>query len=131
MERRVYELRALEASRWAQGHPNLTLFNPSLLPLPAAWRRGAEERWLGAFRHMEVTGERNVFCAALAVSSVVVLAVLDQELRPTRPVELVTYDDLFGDRISCQDARKGCLALGPEDARLVAPRKRLNGRSRL
>ena len=128
MQRRVYELRALEAHRWARRNAELTLFNPSLVALPETWRQGPQERWLAAFRHMEVTEERGEHCAPLAVSSVVVLAVLDQALQPTRPLELVTYDDLFGDHVGCQDARKRrkskekSVALGPEDARLMAPR---------
>lgn len=54
----------------------------------------------------------------------ILLAVLDQELRPTRPVELVTYGDLFPHQLSCQDPWKAlrpeAFSGGPEDARLLA-----------
>eukprot|EP00437_Effrenium_voratum_P038457 CAMPEP_0181467812 /NCGR_PEP_ID=MMETSP1110-20121109/37175_1 /TAXON_ID=174948 /ORGANISM="Symbiodinium sp., Strain CCMP421" /LENGTH=214 /DNA_ID=CAMNT_0023592657 /DNA_START=241 /DNA_END=882 /DNA_ORIENTATION=- len=85
--------------------------------MPEAWKRGDDEVWLAAFRHMELARSVSFWCMLAGGSSVVVLAVLDAEMRMTRPVEVVTVGDLLQEKFQCQDDPRG-FAFGPEDPRL-------------
>ncbi|CAK9106786.1 unnamed protein product [Durusdinium trenchii] len=114
-----HELRSLEQRRWNEENANFTFFNPSLVRLPNAWKRHEDERWLAAFRHMEASAELYPNCAPLGISNVIVLAVLDDDFRITRPVELLTEEDCFPEKFQCVDAKlSDIIAVGPEDPKL-------------
>jgi len=115
----LLQLRELESWRWSQDRVSMNLFNPTVVPLPSSWQQGPEERWLASFRHMELTHNKNDTCVKHSLSNIIVLAILDGHLRPTRPAEILTYQDVLPDDFQCQKAEgPKFLFLGPEDPRL-------------
>lgn len=116
----LLRLRQLEERRWSQERVALSLFNPSMVPLPEEWRQSPEERWLASFRHMELSEiyDRQFFCIPMAISNVMVLAVLDAQFRATRAPSLLTVQDVQPEQLQCQDLPGGLVYLGPEDPRL-------------
>eukprot|EP00435_Cladocopium_sp_Y103_P009451 s4176_g2.t1 len=128
----LLKLRQLEERRWSQERVPLSLFNPSMVPLPESWRQSPEERWLASFRHMELSEiyDHERFCIPMAISNVMVLAVLDAQFRATRPPSLLTQQERRGlgrwcspgdvqpEQLQCQEAPGGLVYLGPEDPRL-------------
>lgn len=115
----LLKLRELEEQRWSQERVPLSLFNPSMVPLPESWRQSPEERWLASFRHMELSQiyDREFFCIPMAISNVMVLAVLDAQFRAVRAA-LLTQQDVQLERLQCQELPGGLVYLGPEDPRL-------------
>lgn len=113
----LLKLRELESQRWSQDPVPMNLFNPTVVPLPSSWQQGPEERWLASFRHMELTDNKNDICFMHALSNVIVLVILDAHLRPTRPAEILTQQDVLPDDFVCQK-EAGSVFLGPEDPRL-------------
>ena len=115
----LLQLRELESLRWSQDRVSMNLFNPTVVPLPSSWQQGPEERWLASFRHMELTHNEKDICMPHSLSNIILLVTLDAHLRPTRPAEILTHQDMLPDDFICQRAPgPDFLYLGPEDPRL-------------
>jgi hypothetical protein len=110
-----------DSEHFAKG--TLRLYNPSLVRMPAAWRRTSAEKWLAAFRFQTSEG-----LAANAkyskkmpswFSSHITLAVLDEDMQRMRPVVLLGPQDISTVAFDCQLADRRFHHFGPEDPRVL------------
>mmetsp|Transcript_82514 Transcript_82514/g.145636 ORF Transcript_82514/g.145636 Transcript_82514/m.145636 type:complete len:1803 (+) Transcript_82514:2-5410(+) len=97
------------------------LYNPTMVELPAPWRRPGE-KWLAAFRQKDesqnsVPWEGGSDAAWYFFS--LVLTVLDADLKPMRPLKVLRSVDFFQDAdVDCQLKSTNVSYFGPADARL-------------
>ena len=114
----LFEMRGKELAQVQHDTLHLSLFNPSVVPLPDRWRRRPSEMWLAAFRHQEFSSLNSHWCIPRCVASVIVLAVLDSEFRMMRPARVLTHQDVLEGNYECWTEAHEC-NFGPEDPRLL------------
>jgi len=96
----------------------LGLTNPSLIEMPAEWRQQPGEMWLAVFRTQAT--EKVEKHLPTWYSSHIVLAVLDAELVPVRPLRVLGSHDFFSEPFDCQMTTTPHTYFGPEDARIFS-----------
>lgn len=107
------ELHALSVDEALSG-----FFNPSLVEMPATWRRQGD-KWLAIFRQALTSNQTNQQRDATWHSFSLVLTVLDAELKPVRSAEVLNSQNIFPGTFDCQLSVEETSYFGPSDAHVL------------